>query len=178
MTPNSGTVNTTLITFVVVVFVVVRFLYRELKARTVQSKTLWVRPAFLVVVSAVLTFFAFTIPGTQPGLIVLGLAVGAVLGAITGSLVVNFTTFEPAGIPGAVRVLGSTKSVLVWIVALALRFAFRLVFSGGDVAVQFTLNVFTIVLVTVAFAVVALGCRRAIARYAGVAAPVARPAAP
>ena len=173
---NSGSTNTTLITFVVVVFVVVRFLYRELKARTVQQKTLWIRPAFLVVVSALLTYFAFVIPGTQPGLVALALLAGAVLGAITGALVLRFTTFEPVGIPGAVRALGSTKTVIVWIVALALRFAFRLLFSSGDSAVQFTLNVFTIVLVMAAFVVVSIGFQRAIARYAGAPAPTPGPA--
>ncbi|GAC1571872.1 MAG: hypothetical protein NVS3B7_02270 [Candidatus Elarobacter sp.] len=164
---NSSSTNTTLITFAVVVFVVVRFLYQELKARVVQKRTLWIRPAFLVVVSALLVALAFGIPGVQPGLLALALVLGAVAGTVTGTLVVRFTTFERAEMPDAVRALGSTKTVVVWIVALALRFAFRLLFSNGSTSVQFTLNVFTIVLVAAAFVVVALGSQRAIARYAG-----------
>lgn len=167
MTGNSGSTNTTLITFIVIVFVVVRFLYRELKARIVQGRTLWVRPAFLVVVLALLTAAALKIPGAQPVEIVVGLIAGVVLGIVTGALVLRYTTFEAAGVPDAVRALGSTKTLVVWLVALALRFGFRLFFAHGDDQVQFTLNVFTTALVTAAFIVVAFGFHRAIARFAG-----------
>lgn len=167
MSGNSGSMNTTLITFIVVVFVVVRFLYRELKARVVQGRTLWVRPVFLVVVLALLTAAALSVPHAQPVVIVAAFVAGAVLGVVTGALVLRYTTFEAAGVPGAVRALGSTKSLVVWVVALALRFAFRLFFAHGDEQVQFTLNVFTVALVAVAFIVVALGFHRAIARFTG-----------
>jgi len=166
MTPNSGATNTTLITFVVLVFVVVRFLYTELKARIVSKKTIWVRPAFLVVVSALLILLSLNVDGVKPAMIALMAVAGAVVGWITGTLVLRFTTFTAVGQPGAVRVLGSKESVIVWVVALALRFAVRYLFAGGDDAVQFALNVFTIVLVTVAFIVVALGFHRAIDRNA------------
>jgi len=170
MTGNSGSMNTTLITFIVVVFVVVRFLYRELRARVVQGRTLWVRPAFLVVVVALLTATALTIPGAQPVEVVIGLVAGTVLGIVTGTLALRYTTFETAGVPNAVRALGSSKSVIVWVVALALRFAFRLFFAHDGAQVQFTLNVFTTALIAVAFIVVALGFHRAIARFASVPA--------
>ena len=62
---NGGSTNTTLITFVVIVFVVVRFLYTELKARVVTKRSIWVRPAFLVVVSALLIALAL-----EPGHVV------------------------------------------------------------------------------------------------------------
>ncbi len=166
MTPNSGATNTTLITFVVVVFVIVRFLYMELKARIVNKKTIWVRPAFLVVVSALLIVLSLNVSGVPPAMIGLMAVAGAVVGWMTGALVLRFTTFTPVGQPGAVRVLGSKESVIVWVVALALRFAVRYLFANGGDAVQFALNAFTIVLVTVAFIVVALGFHRAIDRYA------------
>jgi hypothetical protein len=166
MTPNSGSTNTTLITFVVVVFVVVRFLYMELKARVVTKKTIWIRPAFLLVVSALLIWVAVSVPGgAQPSLVALMVVTGAVAGAITGTLVLRFTTFSPAG-PGAVRALGSTKTVIVWVVALALRFALRFLFSSSSSDVQLALNTFTVVLVTAAFVTVGLGFARAIDRYA------------
>ena len=91
-----------------------------------------------------------------------------VLGIVTGTFVLRYTTFESAGVPGAVRALGSNKSVIVWVVALALRFAFRLFFAHGGEQVQFTLNVFTTALIAVAFIVVASGFHRAIARFANV----------
>ena len=166
MTPNSGATNTTLITFVVVVFVVVRFLYTELKARIVQKKTVWVRPAFLVVVSALLIVLSVRMPGVQPAMIALLAVAGAVVGWITGTLVLRFTTFTPVDQPGAIRVLGSKESVIVWVVALALRFAVRYLFAGGGDATQLALNAFTVMIVTVAFIVVALGIHRAIDRYA------------
>ena len=168
MTNNSSSMNTTLITFIVVAFVVVRFLYRELRARIVGVRTLWVRPAFLVVVVALLTATALTVPSAQPVEVVIGLVAGAVLGIVTGTFVLRYTTFESAGVPGAVRALGSNKSVIVWVVALALRFAFRLFFAHGGEQVQFTLNVFTTALIAVAFIVVARGFHRAIARFANV----------
>lgn len=171
MSGNSGSMNTTLITFIVVVFVVVRFLYRELRSRIVQSRTLWVRPAFLVVVVALLTTAALGVRDAQPVEVVIGLIAGAALGAVTGSFVLRYTTFAPAGVPGAVRVLGSIQSVVVWVVALALRFAFRLFFAHGGDQVQFTLNVFTTALIAVAFIVVALGFHRAIPRFANQPVP-------
>jgi len=116
-----------------------RFLFRELLPRIVRRRTLWVRPAFLVAVSALLLFFAFT-SRTPPLAVVLEAAVAAAVGALTGVFVVRSTSFAAAGIPGAVRVQGSKTTAAIWIVALALRFAARLFFTTGDPTAQIALN--------------------------------------
>jgi hypothetical protein len=165
---GGGGPNTTWITLALVLLVVVRFLFRELRQRKIRLRTVWIRPAILGVLTAVLIAGAFAIPGTNFALLAISLVVGAVLGVVTGTLVVRSTTFAPAGERGAVLAQGSIVTVIVWVIAIALRFVARLAFagSGATPAAQFELNAGLLALVTAAFVVVALAFHRAIDRLA------------
>ena len=165
---GGGAPSTTWITLALVLLVVVRFLFRELRQRKIRLRTVWIRPAILGVLTAVLVAAAFAVPGTNVGVLAVSLVVGAVLGIVTGTLVVGSTTFAPAGERGAVLAKGGTVTVIVWVVAIALRFVARLAFAGtgASPAAQFELNAGLLALVTAAFVVVALAFHRAINRLA------------
>lgn len=170
MSPDGGAAapNTTWITLVIVLVVVVRFLFRELRQRTVRVRTLWIRPGILAAFTMVLIAGAFAIPGTNFAVLAISLVIGAVLGIVTGMLVVGSTTFAPAGQRGAVLAKGSIVTVIVWVVAIALRLVARYAFAGTGAgpAAQFELNAGLLALVTAAFVVVALAFHRAIDRLA------------
>lgn len=170
MNPDAGAVapNTTWITLAIVLLVVVRFLFRELRQRKVRLRTLWIRPGLLAVFTVLLTAGAFAIPQTNFGVLAISVAIGVVLGIVTGTLVVRSTTFAPAGERGAVLAKGSVVTVIVWVVAIALRLVARFVFAGTGAApaAQFELNAGLLALVTAAFVVVALAFHRAIDRLA------------
>lgn len=164
---GAGT-STTLVTVVVVALVVVRFLFRELRERRVRLRTLWIRPGIVAVFTVLMVIAAFASHGTNVGVLALAVVAGAVLGVVTGTLVVRSTTFRPASERGAVLVQGSITTVAIWLVALALRYAARFAFAGSfaSAAQQFELNAGLLALVTVAFVVVALAFHRAIDRLA------------
>lgn len=149
---------------------------RELRERTIQGRTLWIRPAILAVLTVLLVVSSAALPHVNLWIVGLSVVTGAVLGAITGFLVARSTTFRPAGQPGAVLAKGSIVTVLIWVVALTLRLVarFALVDAGGDRAAQFELNTGLIALITAAFVVVALEFRRAIGRYAPGSATASR----
>jgi hypothetical protein len=168
MTANGSGLNTTLITLAIVLVVVIRFLFRELRERKVRVRTLWIRPGILSFVSVLLIAGAFWIPNLNLAVMGLAIVIGAVLGVVTGMLVVRSTTFAPAGERGAVLAKGSIVTVVVWVVAIALRLLARFAFagSGAGPAEQYELNAGLLALVTAAFIVVALQFHRAIDRLA------------
>jgi hypothetical protein len=163
MTANGSGLNTTLITLAIVLVVVIRFLFRKVRVRT-----LWIRPGILAFVSVLLIAGAFWIPNLNLAVMGLAIAIGAVLGVVTGTLVVRSTTFAPAGERGVVLAKGSIVTVVVWVVAIALRLVARFAFagSGAGPAEQYELNAGLLALVTAAFIVVALQFHRAIDRLA------------
>ncbi len=162
----------TTVTLVFVAIVIVRFLMRELRERTVRASRVWIRPAVLVVLLVISVAGAFAVPRISANLSVpvmaLSVLIGAALGVVAGLLVVRSTTFSPAGMAGAVRAKGNMTTVVVWVVALALRFIARYAVAGAgaNVAQQYELNVGLIALVTAAFAVVAYLFHRQIDRLA------------
>ena len=172
MTNGPGT-NTTWITLLIALVVVVRFLFRELRQRTVRVRTLWIRPGILAALTAILIAFGFVIPHVNAGVMLLAALVGALLGAITGALVVRSTSFAPANERGAILAKGSVVTVVIWVVALLLRFVARYAFAGAgaDQAAQYELNAGLIALVTAAFVVVAILFHREIDRLSPAAAP-------
>ena len=167
MNGGAGT-DTTLITLAIVALVVVRFLFRELRERKVRVRTLWIRPGILIFFTLLLIAGSFAIPGVDFGVMALAFAIGAALGIVTGMLVVRSTAFRPAGERGAVFAKGNATTVIVWVVALALRFVARFAFagSGASPGQQFELNAGLLALVTAAFIVVAVQFHRAIDRLA------------
>jgi hypothetical protein len=158
----------TLATYAIVAIVVVRFLFRELRRRTISVRTLWIRPAILVALLALILWGAFAVPGASPPFIALAFVVGAALGVVTGLLVARSTTFAPSGRRGTVFAQGNAVTVIVWVCALALRLLARFVVggAGATVAQQMELNVGLLALVAAAFGVVALEFHRAIDRLA------------
>jgi hypothetical protein len=154
----------------VTVLVVFRFARRELVERVVRARTLWIRPALLVVLTAYMVVLTVTLDPHGIGEMVAALAAGIVLGAITGVLIVRNTAFRAADRPGAVRVQGNRITFGVWIGALAIRLVARYALpSGGDPRAQFPLNCGTVALIAVAFVVIAIAFYDAIRRYPSIA---------
>jgi hypothetical protein len=160
--------NSNLIALVIGAVVVVRFLFRELRERKIRLRTLWLRPGIVAIVTAALVIFGVIDPRTDRAILALACIGGAVLGVVAGLLVVGATTFRPADEWGAVLAHGSVTSVIVWIVALVLRYAARFAFagSGASAAAQVELNAGLLALLTAAFVVVAVEFHRAILRLA------------
>jgi hypothetical protein len=156
------------ITLAVSAFIVYRFVRRELRPRIVRTRTLWIRPAVMLVVLGVLIFETLNISQQVDGVLALAVAAGVLVGIVTGVLVVRSTTFSPAGLRGAVRVHGSRVTAAVWIGAVLLRLIARLFVPHSDRAAQFALDSGLIALVAVAFAIVAVAFQRAIARHSPV----------
>ncbi|MBD5654084.1 MAG: DUF1453 family protein [Candidatus Eremiobacteraeota bacterium] len=155
----------TLITLAITAAIVIRFVRRELSARVVRSRTLWIRPVLLFLVLAGFVIGTLrSFPQVAP---LLGLTVvaGAFCGAVTGLLVVRSTTFSPAEKRGAVRVHGSRVTAAVWIGALVLRLVARLLVPHSGLGVQSALNSGLIALVAVAFAIVAVAFHDEIRRF-------------
>ena len=172
MTGGAGPGVNALVTIAVILLVVVRFLYRELRERTVRLSSLWIRPGIFAAVTLFVIAGSLIVPGLNHPLVFMSVAAGLGFGMATGQLVLDSTSFAPSERPRAVRVKGSIATVIVWLAALALRLAARLVVGGnGGPAAQFELNVGLIALIATAFVVVAMGFHRAIDRYA--AAPTA-----
>ncbi len=168
MTNGTPGMNTTWITLALVVIVVGRFLFRELRARTIRVRSLWIRPGILAVLTLVLIGFGFAIPHVSMGVVALSVLVGAAVGIGVGVLVARMTTFAPAGERGTVIAQGSMKTVIVWVVAIVLRLIARYAFAGAGAtpAEQYELNAGLLALVTAAFVVVAIEFHRAIDRLA------------
>ena len=171
-------VTQSLITVVVVGLVVFRFAVRELKPRVVKSGVLWLRPIILAVLTVWLIWTTLAVDPAGTNQLILALLSGGVLGAITGILIVRFTTFSPAPVPNAVTASGSQITFGIWVVAFVLRLAARFVVPhGADPRTQLPMNTGTVTLVTVAFVIIAIAFQNAITRYgrsaaASAAAPV------
>jgi len=158
----------------IAVLIVFRFARRELRERTIAARTLWLRPAILIALSAYLVWLSVTLDPIGDGEMIAVLLGGAVLGVVTGFAIVRNTRFAPAAVPNAVLVRGNRITFVIWIVAFALRLVARYALPhGADPRAQLPLNCGTIVMTAVAFVVIALAFAAAIRRYAGsIAAPV------
>ena len=140
----------------ITVLIVFRFARRELRERTVRARSLWIRPAILIALTAYFVYLSATVDPLGNGEMIAVLAGGAVLGVVVGFAIVRYTQFAPAAVPNAVLVRGSHITFAIWI----------------DPRAQLPLNCGTIIMTTVAFVVIALAFAQAIRRYAGsIAAP-------
>jgi hypothetical protein len=147
--------------------VVVRFAFRELRARTVRSALLWIRPGLLVAVLIYLMVLTFSMDPAQSLNTIVSLVVGIVLGALVGVGIVANTTFASAGKRGAVRAQGNRITLAIWVAALLLRVGARFVYPAGPSPLaQLPLDCGTVALVAVAFLVIAVAFQREIARFA------------
>ncbi|HTW82930.1 MAG TPA: hypothetical protein VMD91_02540 [Candidatus Sulfotelmatobacter sp.] len=164
---GSAGAQSTLITLVIVVLVVYRFSVRELKDRVVRARGLWGRPGILALFTIALCYGALQAPNPHPLTLTVELVVGVLVGLVVGAFVVYFTTFQPAprAVYPAVRAQGSWKTIVVWVVAIALRFAVRFAMHGESAADEYTLNAALVALMAAAFGVVAVSFQRAIGRY-------------
>lgn len=162
-------VTQSLLVLLVAAFVVFRFAVRELKPRVIKSgASLWARPVIMVALCVWLVWTTATVDAAGIDQLVAALIVGAVLGAVTGFLIVRYTTFSPASIPNAVVASGSRVTFAIWLGAFVVRFVARfLVPHGADPRTQLPMNSGTVALVAVAFVVIALAFHRAIDRYRG-----------
>jgi hypothetical protein len=164
---GNSAVTQSLIVLLVAAFVVFRFATRELKPRVIKGGTVWVRPAILVALTALIIWETLAFDPSGSGQLVVALIAGAIAGAITGMLVVRYTTFSPARIPNAVTASGSRITFAIWLIAFALRFFARFVVPhGADPRSQLPMNTGTVMMAAVAFVVVAIAFRAEIARLA------------
>jgi hypothetical protein len=151
----------------IAVLIVFRFARRELNERTVKARTLWIRPAILIALTAYMVWLSTTVDPLGDGEMAAVLAGGALLGLVTGWAIVGNTRFAPAAIPHAVLVRGSRVTFAIWVAAFAVRLLARFVLPhGADPRAQLPLNCGTIVMTAVAFVVIALAFAREIRRYA------------
>lgn len=173
----NGFATQSLIALAVAVLVVLRFARRELRERVVSEKTLWIRPALLAVMTVYLVWTTATIDPAGVGEMLLALAIGIVLGVVTGVLIVRNTRFAPADRPRAVRVQGNRTTFAVWVGALVVRLIARYALPhGADPRAQLPLNCGTVALVAAAFVVIALafyGASRKMSSLSGVPATIA-----
>jgi hypothetical protein len=160
-------VTESLILLLVTAFVVFRFAVRELKPRVIKNgPALWLRPLVLVLVTVYVCWAAVKLDPGGIGELVVAVAAGAVVGAITGVLIVRYTTFSPAPIPNAVVASGSRLTFGIWVAVFALRLLARFVVPhGADPLTQLPMNGGTVTVVAVAFLVIAYAFSRAIGRY-------------
>jgi hypothetical protein len=155
--------QTELVTLVVVIIVVARFLVRELRARTVRVSRLWIRPAFLAAITALLIVVTLRVPVESAGFaLVPSLVAGGLVGLVVGFLVAYSTRVEATGQPDIVTLRGSWVTVVIWIAALALRVGARYVSTGSALSSSPAVSSGTVMLVAVAFTIFAvLVARRA-----------------
>jgi hypothetical protein len=155
-----------LFSVLILALVVFRIAQRELKERVVKARTLWIRPAILLAITAWLIVLSIQLDPSGTTELMVALIAGVVLGAITGLLIVANTSFRAADVPNAVRAHGSRITFAIWIGAFAIRFLARFVIPhGADPRTQLPLNAGTVAMVATAFVVIALAFYRAIARY-------------
>lgn len=155
----------------ITVLIVLRFARRELMLRTVRLRTLWIRPAIMLVLAAYVVALSAKLDPFGDVEMVGALLVGAVLGVITGLSIVRYTQFAPATMPQAVVVRGNRITFAIWIGALGIRVLARYaVPHGGDPRAQLPLNCGTIVLTATAFVVIAFAFALAIRRYSALGA--------
>jgi len=168
MTSVGTGMNTTWLTLALLALIVVRFLFRELRARKIRVRTLWIRPGILGAFTLVLVGAGFGVPGVSMGVVALAVIVGAAFGIGVGVLVSRLTSFAPTGERGTAIAQGSMKTVIVWVAAIVLRLLARFAFvgAGATAAEQYELNAGLLALVTAAFIVVAVEFHRAIDRLA------------
>ncbi len=166
-------VTQSVFTLLIAAFVVFRFAIRELKPRVIKGGVLWARPAILLILSAYLAWATISFDPAGIDQLFAALIAGVVLGAITGVLIVRYTTFAPAGVPNAVIASGSRVTFAIWVIAFVLRFVARYaVPHGADPRTQLPMNSGTVALVAVAFIVIAVAFHRAIGRYGGASSVV------
>ncbi len=160
-------VTQSLLALLVAAFVVFRFAVRELKPRVIKGgASLWARPVILIVVGAWMIWTTVTVDPAGSDQLAAALVAGAVLGAITGFLIVRYTTFAPASVPNAIVASGSRVTFAIWVGALVVRVLARFaVPHGADPRTQLPMNTGTVALVVVAFIVIAVAFQRAINRY-------------
>jgi len=148
--------QTELITLVIIIVVIARFLFRELRARTVRVSTLWIRPAFLGAMTALVIWATLQSPRPSGGPIVPWLLGGTVVGIVVGYFVALSTRVEATGRAGVVRLRGSWVTVAIWLGAVALRFLVRFAVGGSLYSTSPAVTGGTVILVAAAFAVFAL----------------------
>jgi hypothetical protein len=164
MSGNSAAI-TTLLTVGIVALIVLRFAFRELRPRVVRARTLWGRPGLFAIL-ALLVGYQSLQTEPQPLTLFLSVALSVVVGLVVGAFVIRYTTFAPAPANTQPSVLaqGSWQTLVVWVVAIALRFAARLLIHGEGIG-ALALNAGLFALMAAAFAFVAYSFRRAMRVY-------------
>ena len=164
MSGNSAA-TTTLFSVAIVALIVLRFAFRELRPQVVRARTLWGRPGLFAVLALLVGYESLQ---TEPQALtlLLSVAVGVLFGLVVGALVIRFTTFAPApkAAQPAVLAQGSWKTIVVWVIAIALRFAARALLHGEGIG-ELALNSALFALMAGAFGFVAFSFGRAIRVY-------------
>lgn len=159
MTPNE---SASLVALALVAVVVLRFALRELRARTIRLRSLWIRPAIMLLLMAYLIDLSSRLDPLGDAELWATLAGSAVCGLVVGALIVRYTHFTPGPQPNTVRAQGSWLTFAIWVAALGLRALARFVLPhGADPRSQLPLNAGLVALAFVAFAVIGLGFYRA-----------------
>ena len=134
--------------------VLLRFGFRELRERKMHSGRLFIVPAIVCVIAALLVVVAGT-AAPQRALELVGFCVAAgAVGSAIGLAVAHYTTLRVGEEPGVVFIRGSYATLAIWIAAFALRGLARFVVGVHDLGTTAIANAALLVLLATALAVV------------------------
>jgi len=143
----------------VIAFIVFRYAIRELRPRVITPR-IWITPAIF---AALLAFVFYGVAMTEPdswGTVLVWTIGGLVVGVIAGFLIVKNTLIQPGPRTGTVVAQGNYITLVIWVVAIALRFVVKLIATGsitGGTSLQAQLapNAGTVSVALAAFGVIA-----------------------
>ena len=154
------TSNTPWITLALVALVVVRFLARELRERRIVLARIYVIPAIVGALGLWLVWLTLARAPNQDLNLALGSLAGIAVGCGLGLAVARYTRVR-ADAPGVVLVRGSWATVAIWVGALLLRLAGRLLVGTANLGLTLMLNASLVVLVASALLMVRVQIVRA-----------------
>lgn len=126
------TTTTGLFTLALVALVIIRFLLRELRDRRIPLDRIWIVPAFVTAVVALV--FALTLATEAPFLpeLVIGCIAGILVGAGVGIAVDSFTALRLSDDGKTLIARGSLVTVGIWVAALLLRLLGRFIAGASS----------------------------------------------
>lgn len=135
----------------------------ELRARVIDKKTLWVRPALLGVLTVALGGLSLKLAPHLASVLMLYAAGGGIVGVLVGLLLARRTAITRAGNLDSLQVRGSAITIAIWLAFIAGRLALRSVTPGVPI-LGLDASVASTAAIASAFAVLAVSFRSAIHR--------------
>ena len=124
-------------TYVIVFFAIALFVYRNMRPQKLTAARLWILPAFLIGITALLiwTTSVVPVPGTTvppSGMILFAVLVGLTAGIPLGLARGRASSVRLSDQAGAMIVEPSMAFALIWLAAFGLRFGLRLLVPHAE----------------------------------------------